>query len=349
MATGGVDDAARVVSLSFKGGSEKGKVVQIKQALKGGRYAVDDVYAYGGMGIIYGARDTRIFDNEVLIKGIKYQASEFAYDRQKALYNIYQLRQMFKRERRIICDLRNRGINNIPHVNDFFYDQNPEFALKTYPFGALQAEEDFKFLGIRMDVYREPYLVMERIYGVPFVERMKRLSKRAILTIVRDVLVVLSKMHERKTRPDGSTLEMIYLDLKPENILVDACNRMTLIDFGGTMPVVNGTKRKEQRGALTHGYAAPELGALFSSKDQVDGRADLYSAGAVLWRAFTGKDPTRLADPTTNPFPVLSPDELGDVKGPLKDFIAKALHRDVGQRWSSAREMIGGLSPILGC
>ena len=199
-----------------------------------------------------------------------------------------------------------------------------------------------------MDVFREPYLVLERIYGTPFLERMKRRSKKAILTIVRDVLIVLSKMHERRTRPDGSTLEMIYLDLKPENVLVDSCNRVTLIDFGGTMPVVNGKKRKEQRGALTHGYAAPELGSLFSSMDQVDGRADLYSAGAVLWRAFSGKDPTQLADPTANPFPVLSPDELGDVKGALKDFVAKAIQRDVRQRFGSAREMIAALNPILG-
>lgn len=342
-------DAGRIIFLTIKEGTEKGKVVQVKQTLKAGRYRIVDIFAYGGMGILFLARDTRVFDNQVLIKTVKYQASEFAFDRQKALYNIYQLRQMFRREQRVLCELNSRGINNIPHMNDFFHDFNPELAVNAYPFGKLQKQEDHTFLNIKIDVYREPYLVMERIYGVPFVDRIDQMSEEAILTIVRDVLVILAKMHKPKPRPDGSTLQLIYMDLKPENILFDEAGRITLIDFGGTMPVVNGKKRKEQKGALTHGYAAPELGAMFSSSDEVDGRADLYSAGAVLWRAFTGKDPMRLANPVTNPFPVLSPDELPPgINGALKDLIVKALERDVKKRWSSAKEMVITLNHILG-
>ena len=348
MAPRAPSDDQDIRSLKIRRGGEKGKVVLVKSALKAGRYPISDLYAYGGMGLIFCARDMRIFNNEVLIKAIKYQASEFAFDRQKALYNIYQMRQMFKRERRIICELRDRGINNIPGVNDFFYDFNPELACKTYPFGQLQAEENHAFLKITMQVYHEPYLVMERIYSKPFVERIHQLSRKSILRIMRDVLVVLAKMHQRKTRDDGSTLQLIYLDLKPENILVDAFNRITMIDFGGAMPVVNGKKRKEQRGALTHGYAAPELASLSSSADRIDSRADLYSVGAVLWRAFTGKDPARMADPLKEPFPLLSPDELPkSVKGALKDLIAKAIERDVDQRWHSAHEMIRVLNQIL--
>jgi serine/threonine protein kinase len=338
----------QVLALSLREGGEKGKIVQIKRALKNGRYTIEDIFAYGGMGVIFRARDSKIFHNEVLIKAIKYQASEFAFDRQKALYNIYQMRQMFKRERRIICELRNRGINNIPSVNDFFYDHNPQFSSKTYPFGKLHAEEHHAFLKIKMQVYREPYLVMERIYGKSFLECLKECAPLSICKIVRDVLLILSKMHLQQKREDGSTLAMIYLDLKPENILVDDFERTTLIDFGGTMPIVNGKKRKEGRGALTHGYAAPELTSLLSSADRVDGRADVYSAGAVLWRAFTGKDPARLADPLTNPFPILSPDELpSSVKGPLKDLIAKAIARDVDRRWPSAQEMMVALNRLI--
>ena len=65
---------------------------------------------------------------------------------------------------------------------------------------------------------------------------------------------------------------MTSLGEDAENILVDRRHRMTLIDFGGTMPVVDGKKRKETKGALTYGYAAPELQTLFSSTDRVDGR-----------------------------------------------------------------------------
>ena len=345
--TGG--SSAAVIDLEFKGGDEKGKILQISPSLQAGRYEIKEVMFYGGMGIILRAQDTKIFGNEVLIKAIKYQASEFAFDRQKALYNIYQLRQMFRRERRILCELRSRGINNIPHVNDFFYDQNVEFLRKTYPFGKLAAEEVYKFLKIKIDVHQEPYLVMERIMGASVGSRLDTLPKRAILRIVRDVLVVLSKMHEPRKRQDGSTLEMIYLDLKPQNILVDECNRVTLIDFGGTMPVVDGKKRKEQKGALTYGYAAPELQTLFISQDKVDTRADLYAAGALLWHTYTGIDPARRADPISNQFPVLSPDELPrELDSSLRDLIAKALERDPERRWSNAKEMVSVLNEHLG-
>jgi serine/threonine protein kinase len=341
-------DSDGVVTLAFRSGREKGKLLKVKPTLKTGRYKVEEIFAYGGMGVLLRAADRRVFNNEVLIKGVKYQASEFALDRQKALYNIYQLRQMFKRERRMICELRNRGINALPHVNDFFFDENPELTATSFPFGELKAKERHAFLGVDIEVAAEPYLVMERINGVPFASCLADLPRRRVLLIVRDVLVTLAKMHESRVRADGSALRIIYLDLKPENVLVDRHGRITLIDFGGAMPVVDGKKRKEQRGALTHGYAAPELATLFTAKDRVDWRADLYSAGAVLWRAFTGRDPMGLADPTVNPFPVLSPDELpNDLPGSLRDCIARAVAREVDERWQSAGEMAHCLTDLV--
>jgi len=348
MASAGGDALDRVIALEFDRGTEKGKVTKIKERLKGGRYLVKEVFAYGGMGIILRAQDSRVFHNEVLIKAVKYQASEFAFDRQKALFNIYQLRQMFKRERRILCELRGRGINPVPHVNDFFYDHNPDLATTTFKFGRLAEEEDHTLLDLRMNVYQEPYMVMERIYGRSLADRLAELPPRAVVTIARDVLVTLSKMHEPRAREDGTRLSLIYLDLKPENIIVNDNLGMTLIDFGGCMPVVDGKKRKEQKGALTHGYAAPELEFMFSSKDRVDGRADVYSAGALLFRAFTGKDPARMADPLINPFPLLSPAELPPkLHRPLREAIARALDRDVDRRFSSAGELADALTAIL--
>ena len=341
--------AAPTVTLRFQDGEERGKEVVLPRTLRNGRYEIKEILFYGGMGFILRAIDHRVFGNEVLIKSIKYQASEFAYDKQKALYNIYQLRQMFRRERRILAELRTRGINNIPHINDFFYDENHEFTTKTYPFGKLAEKERHQFLKIDVEVHREPYLVMERILGRSIGERMDALPEKARLRVVRDALVALEKMHRPRQRPDGSTLEMVYLDLKPQNILVDDSGRVTLIDFGGTMPIVNGRKRKEQKGALTYGYAAPECETLFTSIDRVDRRTDLYSAGAMLWGMYTGKNPARLADPISNRYPVLSVDELpSDVAPEIKDLIARALERDPEKRWRHAGEMVEILDRTLG-
>ena len=334
-------ESTDIIDLELTRGGERGKVLRMPATLQAGRYEIQEVLAYGGMGIVLRALDRKIAGNEVLVKSIKYQASEFAFDRQKAIYNIYQLRQMFRRERRILSELRLRGINNVPHLNDFFYDDNIEFQEHQYPFGRLQESEIHQFLGVTVDVYREPFLVMERILGLPVGELLDVLPKASLLRIVRDVLVVLHKMHDVRVRDDGTKLQLLYLDLKPENVLVDRRHRMTLIDFGGTMPVVDGKKRKETKGALTYGYAAPELQTLFTSVDRVDRRADLYSAGALLWRIYTGQDPTALADPIRNPFPTLDPEELPPRLHPdLRELITRALERDPDRRWNTAAEMV---------
>ena len=76
--------------------------------------------------------------------------------------------------------------------------------------------------------------------------------------------------------------------------------------------------------------------------------ADLYSVGAFLWSAFTKQDPIKLADPISNPFPVLPTDELPqEVDGQVKDLIAKALERDPQDRYRGAKQMVTILNQVL--
>lgn len=81
---------------------------------------------------------------------------------------------------------------------------------------------------------------------------------------------------------------LVYADLKPSNLLLGDDSYITLFDFdaalegcagGGCVPV-------ERLG--TPGYAAPELVA---PGWRVDQRADVYSAGAVMWHLLTGQAP----------------------------------------------------------
>ena len=55
-----------------------------------------------------------------------------------------------------------------------------------------------------------------------------------------------------------------------------------------------------------------------------------------------------MANPITDPYPVLSPDELPkSLKGPIRDLIGKALERDPDDRWGSARDMVVTINKIL--
>ena len=132
----------------------------------------------------------------------------------------------------------------------------------------------------------------------------------------------------------------------PQSIVVGGVDEQVLgAQFVGdhfpAMQIGDGKKRKEQKGALTFGYAAPELQTLYSSADTVDPRADLYSVGALMWRMYTGTDPARLADPVSNQFPTLPADRLPPGMEPeLRDLVVRVLERDPERRFPSAQEMV---------
>ncbi|HEX2675257.1 MAG TPA: AAA family ATPase, partial [Polyangiales bacterium] len=81
---------------------------------------------------------------------------------------------------------------------------------------------------------------------------------------------------------------LVHRDLKPANVLLDARGQPRLIDFGLATRVGDGGPAQ---GALVGSlnYMAPEQsGAL---ERTVDGRADLYSLGVVLFECATGHVP----------------------------------------------------------
>ena len=117
---------AKVLEFALRDGHESGRKLRIASSLKGGRYQIIDILADGGMGVLYRARDLRVGGNLVLIKSVKYNSSMFGYSRDKALYHVYAMRQRFKREKNILMEMAHRGLNNVPSLNDFFYDENPE-------------------------------------------------------------------------------------------------------------------------------------------------------------------------------------------------------------------------------
>jgi hypothetical protein len=130
-----------------------------------------------------------------------------------------------------------------------------------------------------------PYLVLESFAGSPAHRALMpgRTDPLRVEALARRVLHALEHVH---------LSGVVHRDLKPSNILVGPRpGRVKLIDFGLASPVGRAGEPGRFSGSVP--FAAPEtlLGA------PIDGRADLYGLGIVLYLLATGSMPIDSRDP----------------------------------------------------
>jgi serine/threonine-protein kinase len=134
---------------------------------------------------------------------------------------------------------------------------------------------------------------------------------------------------------------LVHRDVKPANILLSADGRVLVADFG-IAKAAEGTDLTTA-GAMvgTAKYLAPEQ----VQGGPIDGRADIYSLGVVLYEAITGEPPfveatdaaTALARLQRYPRP---PRELRpDIDPAVEAVVMQAMARDPGHRFASASAM----------
>jgi len=132
-----------------------------------------------------------------------------------------------------------------------------------------------------------PYLAMQLIDGEPLgrVLRDGPVPASRALHIARDIASALSETH---------AAGVVHRDLKPTNIMWrcdrNGDDRITLVDFGIAMarPGHADASRLTSNGLIgTPHYMSPEQ----AQGEAVDGRADLYALGCVLFELVTGATP----------------------------------------------------------
>jgi serine/threonine-protein kinase len=198
-----------------------------------------------------------------------------------------------------------------------------------------------------------PYLVMELLEGEDLGQRLRRDGSMPVdqaLHVVAQVLVALGSAHEAG---------VVHRDLKPDNIFLskkDGDALFTkLLDFG----MSKLTPREGQTLALaltkkgmavgTPYYMAPEQARAL---EDVDGRADLWAMGAILFECLAGRPPfvgssqeqILISICTTD-----APDVRAlrpEVPSPVAKIIKKALTRDRAQRFVSAWQMLSAITEI---
>ncbi|MBZ2172103.1 protein kinase domain-containing protein [Nitratidesulfovibrio sp. SRB-5] len=134
---------------------------------------------------------------------------------------------------------------------------------------------------------------------------------------------------------------VIHRDVKPFNIMVTAEDDVKLIDFG--LSRLRGEVQRLPRGVKVGSpyYAAPEQER---DPDGVDGRADLFAVGVMLFRMLTGVLPTDEA--FGGRIPRISK-RHAELDAAWDDFFARAMARDPAQRFADARTMAAELDALV--
>jgi hypothetical protein len=147
----------------------------------------------------------------------------------------------------------------------------------------------------------------------------------------------------------GRPLGLVHRDVSPNNILVSARGEVKLFDFG--IVKAEGRVTKTQHGVVKGNvsFMSPEQ----ARGVEIDGRADLFSLGLVLFYCLTGEVLYQgnttydlLVKAATGP----GPDERARVAAlptPIAALVARALETDPARRYQSAAEFAAEVAPYV--
>jgi eukaryotic-like serine/threonine-protein kinase len=192
----------------------------------------------------------------------------------------------------------------------------------------------------------EYFLTMEYVQGKTVSRFTKRLRDRKAQMPLGIILLIGERICEglqyahRALDEKGNSLHLVHRDLSPANVCISYRGEVKIIDFGAAQ----STLKEEQTaprvviGNLT--YMAPEQ----AKKLTVDGRADVYSAGVLLWELLAWHALPQKGDPIQRWRKAANPNweapslYHGNIPSAVDRVILKALDKDPDRRFGSATE-----------
>jgi len=174
-------------------------------------------------------------------------------------------------------------------------------------------------------------LILELVEGMPLSDRIARqlLTEKETIALAIGVLDALGYAHANG---------VIHRDLKPQNILITPAGQPKIIDFGLAKQESDAALTRTGHFVGTPYYMAPEQ--VKGVKD-IDGRADIYSLGIVLYQCLTGRVPFSKSsaietfDSILNDSP-LPPSTWEPISPPIDAIILKSIAKDRRHRFSDA-------------
>jgi formylglycine-generating enzyme required for sulfatase activity/serine/threonine protein kinase len=175
------------------------------------------------------------------------------------------------------------------------------------------------------------YMVMEYVQGTDVSQMIRssgKLTPEHAYAIIAHVCEALAYAH-------GNGI--IHRDIKPANIMVDAQGRVKIADFGLAKLITEDSGYTQSNMAVgTPDFVAPE--ALIPGVP-LDGRADLYAVGVMLYQMLTGSIPRGAFKPASMMVPGL------DAR--FDQIVSKAMQVDREERHHSATELRQHLDSVL--
>jgi eukaryotic-like serine/threonine-protein kinase len=134
-----------------------------------------------------------------------------------------------------------------------------------------------------------PFLVMEFVDGVTLRDLVRtngRLDPAHAVSIASGICIGLAAVHARG---------IVHRDMKPSNVFLTRSGAVKIGDFGiaSVTSDVTLTRTGEVFGSAP--YVSPEQ----VTGERVDGRADLYALGCIMYEMVTGRPPFLGGDPAT--------------------------------------------------
>lgn len=133
---------------------------------------------------------------------------------------------------------------------------------------------------------------------------------------------------------------VVHRDIKPGNVMVTPSGQVKVMDFGIARAVSDSSSTVAETTQIlgTAAYFSPEQ----AKGEPVDGRADVYSTGVVLYELLAGRQPFRGESPVAVAYQHVSetpvpPSEINETVPRSLDTVAlRALAKDPFQRYQDA-------------
>lgn len=191
----------------------------------------------------------------------------------------------------------------------------------------------------------QPFFSMEFVEGTPMNQLMRDgpLRVRQAAEYVRKIAEAVDCAHEQG---------IVHRDLKPSNVLIDRRGDPRVTDFGLAKRLWGRSDLTLSGQVLgTPSFMAPEQ--VSSKEGKVGPRSDIYSLGAILYYAATGRPPHQAASTEATLREVLlsepvAPKSLNpSLPLDLQTICLKCLEKEPSRRYATARELADDVGRFL--